>query len=111
MTHVLVLADDACIQSTCVEILARMGFRVSAAAPDATAPGSPDVILLWESDHRADCLSAVRQAYAKVPIILCTWEHRRPWPEADAVVSLPFNVERVASALLRTLKHSRTLAA
>lgn len=111
MTHVLVLADDPCIRSTCVEILGRLGFRASAAPRDAVPAAAPDVVLLWEEEGRDDGLAAARHAYEKVPIVLCTWDHRRAWQGADAVVRLPFNVQRVASAVVRTLKHARTLAA
>jgi hypothetical protein len=110
-THVHVLSDDACIRSTCVEILARLGFRATASPLDGTAETPPDVVLLWEREDGQDVLADARRAYDKVPIVFCTWDHRRPWQGADAVVSLPFNVERVASTVARMLKHRRTLAA
>jgi hypothetical protein len=108
MTHVLVMADDECIRFTCAEVLSRHGFRASSAEGAAFPAQAPDVVLLWESV--ADSLAATRAAYPGVPVIVCAWDRRREWPGADAVVHLPFNGDRVAKALLDTVRASQASA-
>ena len=102
MTHVVVLADDACIRFTCAEVLAHLGFQTTLGEVRGLPAVTPDAILLWDSDR--DDVSATHAAYPGVPVLLCTWDHRRAWPGADAVVQLPFNAARVARTLSKLIR-------
>jgi hypothetical protein len=110
VAHVLVLADDRCIQVTCAEVLGCLGFRVSVGAyPPRACESRPDVILVWEAG--AADISAVRAAYRDVPLLVCTYDHRQQWNGTVGVVQLPFSRERVALALGRALRPARETAA
>ena len=108
MTRVLILADDDCIRFTCAEVLTRLGFEASSSAASGLSGAMPDAILLWET--AAGSLRAIRAAYPGVPVILCTWDHRREWPGADAVVQLPFNGDRVSLTLHKMARANRASA-
>jgi CheY-like chemotaxis protein len=102
MVNVLVLAEDECIRFTCAEVLARMGFRPNVGAPGDACAVIPDAILIWEPGV-AD-VRATRAAYPDVPLLVCTWQHRQPWPETVEVARLPFNAERVGQMLHKVVR-------
>ena len=102
MTRVLILADDDCIRFTCVEVLARAGFHASSAELAALPAEAPEAVLLLEKE--ADALATVRSTYPEVPVLVCTWDHRRAWPGADAVIQLPFNADRVSMMLFKIIR-------
>jgi hypothetical protein len=97
MQRVLVLAEDECIRVSCGEVLRTLGMEAF------TAPGgadhAPDVVLVWDGLERD--LRSASATYPDVPVVVCTYDHRRPWPGTAAVVSLPFDARRLASALLQ----------
>jgi hypothetical protein len=106
MVHLLVLAEDECIRLTCAEVLTRLGFAATAGGwPPRSEGGIPDAILLWEATKAA--VSETRAAYGEVPLLVCTWRHREPWHESVGIVQLPFNAERVARIVERTLREVR----
>jgi hypothetical protein len=109
MTHVLVLADDECIRFTCAEVLSQRGFRATTGAPPfgSREPG-PDVVLLWEP-----CAAAVETArlrYAGAALVVCTYGSPCLPPGATPA-PLPFNAERVATAVCAAARRSFRAAA
>ena len=106
MINLLVLAEDECIRLTCAEVLSRYGLEAAAGDwPPRAGNGTPDAILVWEM-MEAD-LSRIRAAYGGVPLLVCTWRHGVRWPEPIRIVRLPFNAERVARIVQRTVAQLR----
>ena len=101
MQRVLVLAEDECIRVSCGEVLRTLGMEaVTSLAGGGGA--APDVVLVWDGlEHDLRSASA---AYPTVPVVVCTYDHRRPWPGTAAVVPLPFDASRLASALMRVIR-------
>ncbi|MFL5263588.1 MAG: hypothetical protein ACJ79R_09460 [Anaeromyxobacteraceae bacterium] len=101
MQRVLVLGDDECIRVSCAEVLRSLGME-GVTFPAGGAGPAPDVVLVWDGLERdLRCASA---AYPTVPVVVCTYDHRRPWPGTAAVVALPFDGRRLASALLQVIR-------
>jgi hypothetical protein len=95
MQRVLVVTDDECIQVSCAEVLRSLGMEVTTGVESGGAP--PDVVLLWDGLERD--IRHVGATLPGVPLVVCTYDHRRPWPGTAAVVALPFDARRLASAL------------
>jgi hypothetical protein len=107
MQRVLVVADDECIQVSCEEVLRSLGMEVASGLETGGAP--PDVVLLWDGLERD--IRHFRATLPGVPLVVCTYDHRRPWPGTAAVVPLPFDARRVASELTRVTAGRRATAA
>src|SRR5690242_18603749 len=97
MPRVLVIAEDECIRVSCGEVLRSFGMEV-ASSGDSTG-ALPDVALLWDGLERD--LQQAGATLPGVPLVVCTYDHRRPWPGTAAVVPLPFDAHRLARTLQR----------
>ena len=110
MVQLLVLAEDECVRLTCAEVLMRLGFQATPGAwPPRAGGGPPDAILVWDATD--EDVKAIRAAHGEVPLFVCTWRPRDPWPPSVGIVQLPFNAERVAQVVERTVREMRKLAA
>jgi hypothetical protein len=101
MQRVLVLAEDECIRVSCAEVLRSLGME-GLTAPASGAGPAPDVVLVWDGLERD--LRCASVAYPTVPVVVCTYDHRRPWPGTAAVVPLPFDARRLWTALVHVIR-------
>jgi CheY-like chemotaxis protein len=107
MQRVLVLADDECIRVSCAEVLRSLGME-AVTSPAGGAGAAPDVVLVWDGLERD--LRCAADFHPAVPVVVCTYDHRRPWPGTAAVVPLPFDARRLASALLQVIRAAASAA-
>ena len=100
MLNVLVVAKDDCIRTSFAEVLKSLGFAVST----SSTTQRPDAVVAWEPQPSE--VAELRSTLGAIAVIVCTWDHRRTWEGATAVVPMPFRGSRVAREVTKAVRQA-----